>query len=119
MIGDAVINDGPGLMLIVEKFPWGNTLDVTRGVEEALEAMKPGLPDVEIDTTIFRPATFIESRSTICRRALLLGCVLVVVRDLRLPLRMAHRDRSASSPFRCRCWRPDWCCTSPAPPSTQ
>ena len=37
MIGDAVINDGPGLMLIVEKFPWGNTLDITRGVEAALE----------------------------------------------------------------------------------
>ena len=54
MIGDAVINDGPGLMLIVEKFPWGNTLAVTRGVEAALEAMKPGLPGVEIDTTIFR-----------------------------------------------------------------
>ena len=30
LIGDAVINDGPGLMLIVEKLPWGNTLDVTR-----------------------------------------------------------------------------------------
>src|SRR5262249_4789531 len=29
LIGDAVINDGPGLMLIVEKFPWANTLDVT------------------------------------------------------------------------------------------
>src|SRR3712207_6464649 len=29
MVGDAIINDGPGLMLIVEKFPWGNTLDVT------------------------------------------------------------------------------------------
>ena len=28
--GDAVINDGPGLMLIVEKLPWGNTLDVTQ-----------------------------------------------------------------------------------------
>src|SRR3982074_2731227 len=35
MIGDAVINDGPGLMLIVEKFPWGNTLAVTQGVELA------------------------------------------------------------------------------------
>ena len=47
-------------MLIVEKFPWGNTLDVTRGVEAALEEMQPGLPGIEIDTTIFRPATFIE-----------------------------------------------------------
>ena len=70
-IGDAVINDGPGLLLIVEKHPWGNTLDVTRKVEEALEALKPGLKDVNIDHTIFRPATFIEKslsqpRSTPC-----------------------------------------------------
>jgi CzcA family heavy metal efflux pump len=78
MIGDAVINDGPGLMLIVEKFPWGNTLAVTRGVEEALEQMKPGLPGVEVDTTIFRPATFVEDSIDNLSWALLLGCVLVV-----------------------------------------
>jgi hypothetical protein len=29
LIGDAVINEGPGLMMIVEKFPWANTLEVT------------------------------------------------------------------------------------------
>ena len=79
MIGDAVINDGPGLMLIIEKFPWGNTLEVTRGVEAALEAMKPGLPDVEIDTKIFRPASFIETSVDNLSHALLLGCVLVVL----------------------------------------
>ena len=44
--GDAVINDGPGLMLIVEKLPWANTLDVTRGVEEAIDEMRPGLPGI-------------------------------------------------------------------------
>ncbi len=79
MIGDAVINDGPGLMLIVEKFPWGNTLEVTRGVESALEAMKPGLPGVDIDTKIFRPATFIEDSITNLSHALFLGCILVIV----------------------------------------
>src|SRR5262249_28552186 len=78
MIGDAVINDGPGLMLIVEKFPWGNTLAVTRGVEEALERMKPGLPGVEIDTTIFRPATFVEDSINNLSWALLLSCLLVM-----------------------------------------
>jgi CzcA family heavy metal efflux pump len=77
MVGDAVINDGPGLMLIVEKFPWGNTLAVTRGVEEALERMKPGLPGVEIDTTIFRPATFVEDSINNLSWALLLSCLLV------------------------------------------
>jgi len=78
-IGDAVINDGPGLLLIVEKQPWGNTLDVTRQVEAALAALKPGLKDVEIDSTIFRPATFIERSLVNLRHALLLGCGLVVV----------------------------------------
>jgi CzcA family heavy metal efflux pump len=78
-IGDAVINDGPGLLLIVEKQPTGNTLDVTRDVEAALNALKPGLKDVEIDSTIFRPATFIEAALRNLRSALLIGCLLVIV----------------------------------------
>jgi CzcA family heavy metal efflux pump len=79
MIGDAVINDGDGLLLIVEKYPWANTLEVTRGVEEALAALRPGLPGIEIDSAIFRPATFIEDAITNLSNALLLGCLLVVV----------------------------------------
>lgn len=78
-IGDAVINDGPGLLLIVEKQPQGNTLDVTRNVESALDALRPGLKDVEVDSTIFRPATFIELALKNLNRALMIGCVLVVI----------------------------------------
>ncbi len=77
LFGDAVINDGPGIMLIVEKFPWANTLDVTRGVEAAIDELRPGLQDVEIDTTIFRPATFIDVALENLSRALLLGSALV------------------------------------------
>jgi CzcA family heavy metal efflux pump len=79
LFGDAVINDGPGIMLIVEKFPWANTLDVTRGVEQALDELRPGLQGVEIDTTIFRPATFIDVALENLSRALLLGSLLVFV----------------------------------------
>lgn len=79
LIGDAVINGGPGLMLIVEKFPGANTLDVTRGVEEALDTLRPGLPGISIDSTIFRPATFIETAIDNLTTALLVGCLLVVV----------------------------------------
>ncbi|HEX7171849.1 MAG TPA: efflux RND transporter permease subunit, partial [Candidatus Limnocylindria bacterium] len=77
LVGDAVINDGEGLMLIVEKFPWANTLDVTRGVEEAFEEMRPGLAGIEIDTEIFRPATFIEQALGNLTNALLIGSLLV------------------------------------------
>ena len=79
MNGDAVINDGVGLMLIVEKLAWGNTLEVTRGVEAALEQMKPGLPGIQIDTTIFRPATFIEEALENLSKAMLFGFVLILV----------------------------------------
>jgi len=77
--GDAVINDGPGLMLIVEKYPWGNTLEVTRGVEAALDELKPGLADVEIDSKIFRPAEYIDASIDNLSHALVLGCVLVIL----------------------------------------
>src|SRR5262245_9184316 len=79
MVGDAVINDGAGLMMIVEKLPWANTLDVTRGIEAALEALKPGLPGIEIDSQIFRPATFIELSIENLAIALLIGAILVVI----------------------------------------
>jgi CzcA family heavy metal efflux pump len=79
MIGDSVINDDIGLMLIVEKFPWGNTLQVSRDVEKALDALRPGLPDVEIDSTIFRPATFIELSIDNLTKAMIIAGVLVIL----------------------------------------
>jgi CzcA family heavy metal efflux pump len=77
--GDAVINDGKGLMLIVEKLPWGNTLEITRQVEEAIDEMRPGLPGIEIDTSIFRPATFVEQAVDNLSESLLLGVLLMIL----------------------------------------
>ena len=79
IIGDAVINGGPGLLLVVEKFPWGNTLKVTQDVEAALKELQPGMSDVHFDTTIFRPATFIDDSINNLTSALLIGFLLVVV----------------------------------------
>ena len=76
-IGDAIINDVHGLLLIVEKQPTGTTLDVTRNVEAALQGMKPGLKDVQLDSTIFRPATFVEMAMANLGKALLFSAVLV------------------------------------------
>ena len=78
-IGDAVINDGPGLMLIVEKYPWANTLEVTRGVEAAFDEMKDGIKNIDVDLQIFRPATFIELSIHNLGVALLIGAALVVL----------------------------------------
>ena len=78
-IGNAIIDDGPGIMLIVEKQPTANTLELTRAVEAAFAELKPGLKDVKVDTTIFRPATFIERSIDNLNQALLIGCLLVAV----------------------------------------
>ena len=79
LIGDASVNDGPGLMLVVEKFPEANTLEVTRGVEAALESLEPGLSGMEIDSSIFRPASFIETAMDNLVLALLLGLALLLL----------------------------------------
>jgi len=78
-IGDAVINDQPGLLLIVEKQLGANTLQVTRDVENTVEALRPGLKDVYLDTAIFRPATFIEMSLENLKNALIWGCILVAI----------------------------------------
>lgn len=79
MIGDAVVNDGPGLLLVVEKFPWANSVEVTKGVEAAIDEMRPGLPNIDIDTTIFRPATFVETAMENLNTSLIFGAILVLV----------------------------------------
>jgi multidrug efflux pump subunit AcrB len=104
-----VINDGPGLMLIVEKLPWANTLEVTRGIEAALAELRPGLPGIEIDNTIFRPATFIELSIHNLMRALLIGCVLVCW--FGLP---TNGGPPSSASWPCSRSPARWCCTCAA-----
>ncbi len=79
IMGDAIIGGEAGLMMIVEKLPWANTLEVTRGIEAALDDLRPGLPGIEIDSTIFRPATFIELSIDNLTWALIIGSVLVII----------------------------------------
>ncbi len=78
LVGDAVIDGGPGLMLVIEKFPGANTLQVTAGVTKALAALSPGLSGIKVDTHIFRQATFIELAIHNLGLSVLLGCILVV-----------------------------------------
>jgi len=77
LIGDALVNDSPSLMLVIEKFPEASTLDVTRQVEAALKSLEPGLAGIEVDPTVFRPASFIESAIDSLGLALLISLLLV------------------------------------------
>jgi CzcA family heavy metal efflux pump len=79
IIGDALLPNGSGILLVVEKFPSANTLEVTKSVDGLLTAMRPGLPGVEIDANVFRPAGFIEMALTNLTRTAILGALLLIL----------------------------------------
>jgi Cu/Ag efflux pump CusA len=79
LIGDAVVEEGRGLMLVVEKFPNANALEVTRGIEEAIAAMSPGMAGVQFDSEVYRPATYIESSIDNLTVALIAGFLLIAL----------------------------------------
>jgi CzcA family heavy metal efflux pump len=79
LIGDAMLKDGPGLLLVVEKFPGANTRDVTRGIERTLDQLRPGMTGIAVDKTVFRPDTFIEASIHNLAWALLAGALLVLL----------------------------------------
>ncbi len=79
LMGDGVVDDHAGLLLVVQKLPWANTMDVTEGLDAALAELRPSLPGVDIDPTIFRPATFIEESISNLSGAMILGAILMIL----------------------------------------
>jgi CzcA family heavy metal efflux pump len=78
LIGDAIGDRGTGLLLVVQKFPGASTREVTSAVEAALADMRPGLSGITIDTSLFRPADFIDSAMHNLALALLIGVVILI-----------------------------------------
>jgi Cu/Ag efflux pump CusA len=80
LIGDAVSNGSApddALQLVVEKLPGTNTLALTHRLDNALREMAPGLAGVRIDSSAFRPASFIESALDHLALVLILAALLV------------------------------------------
>src|SRR5437773_1316309 len=87
LIGDALTNDGPGLLLVVEKFPGANTLAVTREVRKALAELRPALTGMEVDTKVFRQADFIEMAIQNLAVAVVVRMTLLVALEAALEAR--------------------------------
>lgn len=78
LIGDGMVDEAPALTLVVEKFPWASTLEVTRAVEATLRTLAPGLTGLDITTQTFRPASFIELSVQNVVLALAIGGALAI-----------------------------------------
>src|SRR5262249_26100605 len=79
LIGDSSVGGRPGLLLVVQKFPDANVVDVTRGVDKALDALAPGLRGVTADRGLFRPATYIETSTRNLLIALIVGVAILLL----------------------------------------
>ena len=80
-IGGATIMGRPGVVFVISAQFGTNTQEVTKRVEETLATLRPALAaqGIELDATLFRPATFIDVATRSVRDALLLGGVFVIV----------------------------------------
>ncbi|HKN45383.1 MAG TPA: efflux RND transporter permease subunit, partial [Propionibacteriaceae bacterium] len=79
LIGDASFDGAPSLMLVVERFPDANTAQVTHDVDEALDAMAPGLSGINLDANVFRPASYMTTALGHLGVAGLIGALGLVV----------------------------------------
>ena len=79
MIGDALVDGRAGLMMVVERSPQTSISQVTRDVEQALDAMRPGLKGIQFDTTVFRATSYVEAARANLAGSLGIGLVLLVL----------------------------------------
>ena len=78
--GGATTDGLPGVQLVVSQQYGASTVEVTRHIESALEGLRPLLArdGMELDSTLFRPAEFIDVATGNVWTALLIGAGLVV-----------------------------------------
>jgi Cu/Ag efflux pump CusA len=79
LIGDATREGERSLMLVIERFPDADVAAVTEDVEAALQAMSAGLTGIDVDTDVYRPATYLESGADRLGIAALIGGVLMLL----------------------------------------
>jgi Cu/Ag efflux pump CusA len=79
LIGDAVFADGNGILLVVEKLPEANTVEVTKALDAKLDELRPGLQGVNVDASFYRPADYINDSNGNLQTALIIGAILAVL----------------------------------------
>ncbi len=79
LIGNGITEHGNGLVLLVQKLPSASVPGVAKGVQEALNDLRPALPGVTIDTSFYAPATYVHDALHNMALALVIAAVLGIV----------------------------------------
>jgi CzcA family heavy metal efflux pump len=78
--GDAAVNGAPSVMLVVSKQPGADTRLLTDQITDALQALKPSIPDdIRINPAVYQQKEFIDLSIHNVVEALRDGGILVVV----------------------------------------
>ena len=84
IIGEGIVDDTSGLVLVVEKQPGASTAAVSDGIEDAIASLSVGLPGVTMDSSLYRPADYVADVGRNLALAALLALVLVAVGSILL-----------------------------------
>jgi len=83
LIGDAV-DATPALFMVIQKFPDADTMAVTRAVDDAMNSLRAGLKGIDYDTSVYRPASFLDSARHAVGLSGALGLAALVVAAMLL-----------------------------------
>ncbi len=76
--GDGSYMGKPAVVMVIQKQPGGNTIDITERVESVIADMKPDFPKgIVVNTNVFKQSNFIEASIQGVLSKLKLGTVLV------------------------------------------
>jgi CzcA family heavy metal efflux pump len=80
-IGAGAINGTPGILLLITAQYGSNTLEVTKGLDRAMEELRPTLKKegIVLYPSVFRPANFIDTAIHNMLSSLEIGAILVVI----------------------------------------
>jgi Cu/Ag efflux pump CusA len=79
LIGDGLANNEQSLLMVVERFPGTSVSQLTKDVEQALDELRPGLTGITVDTSLYRPATYLDAVRDNLGRSLVIGLVLLAL----------------------------------------
>ena len=86
LVGAGQENGAPALVLVVQKAPGANVLTVSRDIDAAIASLKPGLPQIAFDTSLFRDDTYLNTSLGNLRTALIIAGILLALALLALLL---------------------------------
>lgn len=82
LIGDAVVAGGNGLLLVIDRYPWATSREVTEGVEKAFAELSTGLAGVDVDLNVYRASDYVARAESNTQQVAIASAALLAITAL-------------------------------------